>query len=91
LRVAAVALFNGEIPTGDTRQYIATWWPIIRVFLRCIDRERAHYLRFPWGGCEREQPVKTMEVFDFLQSIYVECANEKVKAMQSSIESKMRR
>lgn len=42
------------------------------MFLRCIDRENGSLLRLPFNGCEREQPFKTMQVFDLLQSVFLE-------------------
>lgn len=37
--------------------------------MRCISREDAHYVNFPFPGAAFDQPTRTMEVFDMLQSI----------------------
>lgn len=85
--MAAVTIFDGLRVTSDAREYIQKWAYIIRVFLRCIDREKGHYLRFPFPGCEREQPVKTMMAFDLLQQIFIKLINDRIEAQQAKIKA----
>lgn len=85
MNVAATTLFNGLAVTSESREHVNDWARIIRVFLRCIDREHGHYIRFPWGGCEREQPIKTMEAFDLLQQAFVRCIHNSIETAKSKI------
>lgn len=91
LRVAAVTVFDGLRETSDSRPYLQKWIYYIRIFLRCIDREKGTYLRFPWDGGAMRQPVKSMEMFDFLQSIFMERVNAHYEAIKTNVNNKMTR
>jgi hypothetical protein len=53
--------------------------------MHCVDRETGNLIRLPFGEIEREQPVKTMAVMDYLQSIFVERINAHIKRKQTEL------
>ena len=91
LRQLAVHKFDGKWIAPELIGNYELWSYIIRIFLRCIDREKGHYLRFPFSGSEREQPVKTMQVFDFLQQVFIERIHAQIKKMKTKANVNIRR
>lgn len=70
LKRLAVSYFKGGL-SASVIEYAEKWEPAIKLFFRCIDREKGHYLRLPFDGSSQDQPVKTMEVLDFLQQLFL--------------------
>lgn len=88
VRQAARTLFDGLYVTSDVREYVIKWGKYIMIFLDCIDREKGHFLRFPWEGTPLEMPRRSMELLHFLQQIFIERINAHYEAIKKDIRIK---
>jgi hypothetical protein len=82
---AAIVLFDNLIVTADVRNYVAQWSKLICIFLDCIDREKGHFLRFPWNVSRMEMPAKSMEFLNFVQQIFIKRINAHYEAIKSKV------
>lgn len=53
------------------------------MFLACVDRENGNLLNLPCEGGILGQPWKTMQVFEFLQSIFIERVRKHLERLKA--------
>lgn len=76
LRQVATILFSGGRITKELEPYALKWGIIIRVFLMCVNHENATIEHLPYSGGIMEQPYKTMQVFELLQTLFIKQINK---------------
>lgn len=64
-------MLSGGRITKDLEPYAVKWGMMIRQFLLCVNHENATIEHLPYEGGIMEQPYKTMQVFELLQSLFI--------------------
>lgn len=79
MRQVARVLFYGGMIDREMEQYQKKWGLFFRLFFICIDRETGSLLHMPYSGGAMEQPYKTMQVINYLQSLWIEKLADEIK------------
>jgi len=69
---------GGKVPARYD-DHVKKWGIVIRLFLLSVNRENGTLMHLPTSGGLLNQPKKTMDVFLFLQEIFIRKMNEKIK------------
>ncbi|MEM4260535.1 MAG: hypothetical protein QXG00_04825 [Candidatus Woesearchaeota archaeon] len=81
IRQVATILFDGGDVSVENEIYELyqkwSWW--FDMFFMCIDRENASWLRLPSGNNPSTQGYKTMQIMNYIQSLYIKKLNDLYK------------
>lgn len=84
IRNVATILFNGGDVSAENEIYKLylkwSWW--FDLFFMCIDRENGSWLRLPDGNNSIKQGYKTMQILNYIQSLYIKKLSELYKGIK---------
>jgi hypothetical protein len=83
LRQVANILFEGGHITHDYVPFVQKWGYCVRLFLVSVDHENASLVHLPCSGGVLEQPFRTMQVFEYLQSLFIKYVNKEQKKIKN--------
>lgn len=70
----------GGGPSVDTEPMHRRWSYIARLVFLAIDKEKGSLLHLPCDGPVFAQPAKTLAVYEYVQSLFVEHMNKLAKS-----------
>lgn len=68
----ARSVFAGQRIPNELEEDGRRWGLMIQSFLASVNRENGSLLHLPFSGGAMEQPYKTMQVYEFLQGVFME-------------------
>lgn len=84
IRQVATILFDGEDISAENEVYEIylkwSWW--FDMFFMCVDRENGSWLRLPTGTNPSNQGYKTMQIMNYIQSLFLKKLNDLYKGMK---------
>ena len=72
IRQLAIVYFRGGRIQGDLREFADKWLVWLNLYLDAADLETGRLMILPYPGGLLQQPVRTMAVFGYLRSLYLE-------------------
>ncbi len=69
---AARTLICGEQTTSATKEDVAKWGALIRMYLLTVDGNNGSMRTLPYSGGLMAQPSRTMQVFEAIQDAFWE-------------------
>lgn len=77
VRQLALVYFRGGRVTKDLEEFAGKWLVWLDLYLEAADLETGRMMTLPYPGGLLQQPVRTMAMFGYLRSLYLEARKKK--------------
>jgi hypothetical protein len=85
---AAQTLIWGENVTGPVQEDVERWNAVIKLYLSVVDSENGAMHVLPYEGGLLNQPWRTMQVFEVIQSKFQQRLKEENESMERNLKKR---